>query len=276
MTLPTTFLFSQSSLTDFRDCPRRFQLRYLERLVWPAPQTADALEAERRLRLGQEFHRLVRRHQAGLPAAALTPLAAADPDLARRWQAYLASPYASPPGSVRRAELTLTAPLAGYRIEAQYDLLTGTPGGDWLIVDWKTGEDRSSRSRLEGHPQTVVYRALLVLAGSVLNGGRPIEPERITMAYWFAAGHRPPEVLPYSTARYARDGEALAAWIREVTSQPAGDWPTAADPGRCVYCLYRSFCARQVDLPTLDEFEAAGELDRALAEALDLVEEIEF
>lgn len=276
MTLPATFIFSQSSLKDYRDCPRRFQLRYLERLAWPVPQTADAVEAERRLRLGQDFHRLVRRHQAGLPAAALAPLAAADADLARRWQVYLASPYASPAGAVRRAELTLSAPLAGYRVEAQYDLVAGTPGGDWLIVDWKTGEDRSARARLEAHPQTVVYRAVLALAGGALNGGPPIAPAQITMVYWFAAGHRPPEVLPYSTAQFARDGETLAAWVREIASQPEGDWPMAADAGRCVYCPYRSFCARQVDLPSLDQFEAAGELDQALAEALDLVEEIEF
>ena len=114
MAIPHTFTFSQSSLGDYQACARRFQLRYLERLAWPAPQSADAAEGERRQRLGQAFHQLVRRHQAGLPAASLTPLAAADPELAGWWAAYLASPFAFPEAGVRRAELTLSTPLAGY------------------------------------------------------------------------------------------------------------------------------------------------------------------
>ena len=276
MAIPATFVFSQSSLKDYRDCARRFQLRYLERLAWPAPQSANAVEAERRLRLGQDFHRLVRQHQAGVLATALTCLTANDPDLARRWAAYLASPYASPPGSLRRAELTLSAPLAGYRLEAQYDLLAGTPGGDWLIVDWKTGEDRTSRPSLESHPQTVVYRCVLALAGAVLNGGQPIEPQQVTMVYWFAAAHRPAEALPYSQSLFEGDLQRLAGWIREITARPKGDWPTTPDEQKCAWCSYRSLCARQVDPLPPAELEAVGELADALPEALDLVEEIAF
>ncbi len=276
MTIPASFVFSQSSLKDYRDCARRFQLRYLDRLAWPAPQSADALEAERRLRLGQDLHRLVRRHQAGVPAAALAPLAAGDPELARRWNAYLASPYASPPGSLRWAELTLAAPLAGYRLEARYDLLAGTPGGGWLIVDWKAGEDRSTRAALEGHPQTVVYRCTLALAGAIPNGGRPIAPEQITMAYWFAAGHRSAEAFPYSAPQFERDRELLAGWIAAIAARPAGDWPLTADERKCAMCPYRSFCARQVAPLAPEELEAAGEIEDGLAEALDLVEEIAF
>ena len=35
-TLPAQFAFSQSSLQDYADCPRRFQLRYLDKLIYPA------------------------------------------------------------------------------------------------------------------------------------------------------------------------------------------------------------------------------------------------
>jgi len=276
MPIPATFAFSQSSLKDYRDCARRFQLRHLVRLAWPAPHLADASEAERRLRLGQDFHRLVRRHQAGVPAGVLTSLAAADSDLARRWTAYLASPYASLPGPVRRAELTLSAPLAGRRVEAQYDLLAGTAGGDWLIVDWKTGEDRTPRAGLESHPQTVVYRCVLALAGATLNGGQPIAPQRITMVYWFAAQHRPPELFAYGAPPFEHDLQVLAGWINEIAARPDDDWPMTADTQRCAYCPYRSFCARQVAPASLHELEAAGEIEEGLPEALDLVEEIAF
>ncbi len=278
MTVPANLVFSQSSLKDYRDCPRRFRLRYLEHLAWPAPQSSDELEMERRRRLGQDFHRLVRRHQAGLPAEALAPLAAAEPCLAQCWQAYLGSPYASPPGSVRRAELTLTAPLAGRRVEAQYDLLAGTPGADWLIVDWKTGQDRTPRRHLESHPQTVVYRAVLALAGQALNGGAPIAPERITMVYWFVAAHRPPEVLPYSAAQFDRDLRTLSTWIHEILSRAEDDWPPASETKLCVYCPYRTYCKREAERPTPDELEAAGEFPdpESLLAMLDQVEEMEF
>ena len=51
MSLPTNFQFSPSSLQDFNDCPRRFQLKYLENLSWPAPSAEPALEYEEYLQL---------------------------------------------------------------------------------------------------------------------------------------------------------------------------------------------------------------------------------
>lgn len=277
MPVPASFIFSQSSLKDYRECARRFQLRYLERLAWPVPQSADALEAERRLRLGQDFHRLVRRHQAGLPAADLTRLAAGDVDLDRWWRDYLASPYASPAGPVRRAELTLSAPLAGYRLEAQYDLVVGTPGGDWLIVDWKTEQSRPRREALQGRLQTVVYRFLLALSGATLNAGQPIAPERISMVYWFAPFPLQPELYPYGDAQYAADGRALSALIEEIAARPEGDWPQTAEERSCRFCAYRSLCERQVALPTAAEAEAAGEIEDLLTPGwLEQVEEIAF
>ena len=46
--LPGSFIFSQSSLQYYFDCPRRFQLRYIEHLAWPAVETEPVLENERR------------------------------------------------------------------------------------------------------------------------------------------------------------------------------------------------------------------------------------
>lgn len=278
MAIPATFTFSQSSLGDYRACPRRFQFRYLERLAWPAPQSADAAEAERRQRLGQSFHSLVRRHQAGLPAAALTPLAAGDAELARWWAAYLASPFASPTGTLRRAELTLSTPLAGYRLEAQYDLVAGTPGGEWLIVDWKTERQRPARPWLAQRLQTTVYPCVLALAGAALNGGRPIPPERISMVYWFAAYPLQAERFDYAAARFELDRARLAALIEEIATRPDDEWPRADDERVCRFCTYRSLCDRPLPLATFAELEAAGEADTALPLTIDWeqIEEVAF
>ena len=56
MTLPADFQFSQGSLQDYADCPRRFQLGYILRLAWPAVEAEPVLESERRQLQGQAFH----------------------------------------------------------------------------------------------------------------------------------------------------------------------------------------------------------------------------
>ena len=47
--LPPGFQFSQRSLQDYVDCRRRFELRYLQNLAWPAVEAEPHLEQEKRL-----------------------------------------------------------------------------------------------------------------------------------------------------------------------------------------------------------------------------------
>src|SRR5574341_339738 len=86
MPLPVPFTFSQSSLQDYADCPRRFQLRYIDQLAWPAVETEPVAENERRQQEGQLFHRLAQQHLLGLPAENLARLANT-PNLERWWLA---------------------------------------------------------------------------------------------------------------------------------------------------------------------------------------------
>src|SRR5258708_35176355 len=65
--LPPAFQLSQSSLQDFVDCARRFQLRSLMEQDWPAPPAEPLADAERAEILGKQFHLLVQRHSLGLP-----------------------------------------------------------------------------------------------------------------------------------------------------------------------------------------------------------------
>jgi len=68
MKIPDNFAFSQHNLQDYVDCPRRFELRYLKKLAWPAIQSEPVLAIERHMQLGERFHRMVQQHQSGLPA----------------------------------------------------------------------------------------------------------------------------------------------------------------------------------------------------------------
>src|SRR5689334_16318664 len=84
MPLPVPFTFSQSSLQDYQDCQRRFQLRYIEKLDYPATESEPALENELHLKEGEYFHRLVQQHLLNLPDARIARLATS-PNLQRWW-----------------------------------------------------------------------------------------------------------------------------------------------------------------------------------------------
>jgi len=64
--LPAGFRFSQGSLEDYEQCRRRFFLRHVAQLDWPAPATVEAEAWEAALGRGQLFHQLVHQDALGL------------------------------------------------------------------------------------------------------------------------------------------------------------------------------------------------------------------
>ncbi len=82
--LPAPFSFSQSSLQDYSDCARRFQLRYIDQLHWPAVESEPVVENERRMLEGQIFHRMVQQHLLGVPKEKLERMANSS-NLQRWW-----------------------------------------------------------------------------------------------------------------------------------------------------------------------------------------------
>jgi hypothetical protein len=237
---PTPFPFSQSSLQDYAECPRRFRLRYLDQLAWPAVESEPALENERRQQEGRLFHRLVQQHRLGLPADKLQRLANT-PDLQRWWANYLDHPL-DLPGHVLYTELSLSAPLAGHRLVAKYDLVAVLLGEKAVIYDWKTYQKRPRDERMVARWQTRLYRWLLVQAGAALNDGRAWLPEQVEMVYWYADHPGEPARFPYQAAQHARDGDLLVKVINEISTAPAYEMTEELE--RCNYCPYRSYCER--------------------------------
>jgi hypothetical protein len=160
--LPAPFAFSQSSLQDYTDCARRFQLRYMEQLQWPAVETAPVLENERRQIEGQQFHRLVQQNLLGLSAEKLERMAFTE-NLNRWWEHFLTD-NPVPEGSQLFPEMTLSAPLGQHRIMAKYDLVA-IKNGKAVIYDWKTYHKRPKDAWMSARMQTKVYCALLVESG---------------------------------------------------------------------------------------------------------------
>ena len=289
-----SFPFSQNSLQDYVNCPRRFQLRYMLRQPWPAVQSEPLDEYERLVERGRRFHQLVQRHSLGMTQEQLLQTLD-DPDLRRWWQDYLAHPPPDLPSAVRRAEVTLSTPLENApfdrahdkpgRLLGRYDLLALEPGQHTVspverravIVDWKTNQKRTPTAILAARLQTRVYRYVLVQAGTALNGGIPLLPEQVTMIYWFAQHPTQPEILPYDAAQHAADAAYLADLVTRIVAFAASgekEWPLTPDERQCRFCTYRSLCDRGVLPGPLADFDADEALD--LGVEFEEVEEIEY
>ncbi len=270
--LTAPFTFSQSSLQDYADCPRRFQLRYIEQLIWPAVESEPVVENEQRQVEGQIFHRLVQQHMLGLPAEKIQRLANSN-DLERWWQNYLSADLKLE-GYARFAEAALSAPIGKHRLLAKYDLIAIAQDGHAIIFDWKTYTKRPRNEWLAIRWQTRVYRALLAQAGAHLNGGRPIVPERIEMVYWFADYPNDPARFIYDSNQFKRDWAAIEKVIDEISS--AKKFALTEDEKMCRFCTYRSYCDRGKQAGTMDEAEAEMEAEYLFDVNFEQVGEIEF
>ena len=239
---------SQSSLQDYQDCPRRFELRYLKRLAYPAIESEPALENEKHQREGEYFHRLVQQHLIGIPAEQVGRLANTA-NLQRWWTNFidfgglkgLRGPRLYP-------EVSLSAPLGKFRLVAKYDLIV-IDRDHATIFDWKTYRRRPKNEWLHVRWQTRVYRALLVQAGAHLNNGKPFAPEQTEMVYWFADFPTEPARFPYKADQFKRDWDALTRIADEIASASTSlgaDYPKTDEVAKCSYCPYRSYCNRGV------------------------------
>jgi CRISPR/Cas system-associated exonuclease Cas4 (RecB family) len=253
--LTASFTFSQSSLQDYYDCPRRFQLRYIEQLPWPAIETEPVLENERRLQEGQTFHRMVQQKLIGLPVEILDRIANT-PDLSLWWKNYLGQNF-DIDNYERYTELVLASPIGTHRLLAKYDLLAIKSGQKAIIFDWKTNHKRPRDEWMVVRMQTRIYRALLVQAGSYLFGGIPIQPEQVEMIYWYANFPSEPVSFSYNATQYKRDWDALISMINEIDNHR--HFPLTEDEKKCAYCPFRSYCNRGGKAGNFDEAEAGRE-----------------
>ncbi|HNT25724.1 MAG TPA: PD-(D/E)XK nuclease family protein [Anaerolineales bacterium] len=285
--------FSQSSLQDFVDCQRRFQLRYLLRLAWPAVESEPVMENERHMRLGAQFHQMIHQHLLGVPSERLANMLH-DEILLGWWenyQAFLASDLGQALNAGQPTEFThlhpeigLASASLGCRLVAKYDLIVHTPSGKILIFDWKTSRHRPKRTSLSERVQTRLYPYLLVQAGAHLNAGQPIHPSQIEMIYWFANFPEQPESFPYDDRKYAADEGYINDLLAQILHKnaaasplPGSQFPLTSDEKRCRFCAYRSLCDRGVQAGTVDLMDLDDE-DTTIPITLDLeqIGEIEF
>jgi CRISPR/Cas system-associated exonuclease Cas4 (RecB family) len=269
-TLPIGFTFSQSSLQDYIDCPRRFQLRYIEGLKWPAVDTEPVMENEVQIREGQLFHRLVHQYFLGSPEEILTSLVSSA-NLVRWWENFVKYDFKLD-GYTLFLEEALRAPIDSFWMLAKYDLVAVHPYGKVMIIDWKTNKKRLRDEWMAARIQTKVYLAMMVHAGDSLNGGRKVIPDMVQMMYWYPEYPAQPSFVTYDSQMQKSTWKGLQELVREIAHHE--HFPLTSDIKKCAYCPYRSYCSRGVQAGRLEELEISEfDLDEIL---FDQVAEIEY
>lgn len=276
--LPLGFQFSQGSLGDFVDCRRRFQLRYLWKLSWPAVESEPILEHEKFMRQGAAFHHRVQQYLEGVKLERLN--AQSDDEILEEWwENFIKHAGFTQDKSLKGlfTEITLSAPLGDYRLVAKYDLLLFAEGRV-TIVDWKTSRVRPRRERLGKRAQTRVYPYLLARAGAALNDSVPLAPDQIEMLYWFTNFPTEPMRFDYNQALYQADETYLFDLVNTIQGLDADSYFLTSDEKRCRFCVYRSLCDRGIEAGPLDDTEAEWEGDELAELSFDFeqIGEIEF
>jgi CRISPR/Cas system-associated exonuclease Cas4 (RecB family) len=265
--------FSQSNLQDYVDCARRFELRYLMRLRYPAVEAEPIDEHEQHVQMGEEFHRLVNQHLIGIPVDKLTR-AINDDTLKQWWMNYLQYGLTDLPTGERYPELKLYTSIGGYRLMAKYDLLAFNVGEKFVIMDWKTSHQRTKRDVLMRRLQTIVYRYVLVEAGKQFNRGVTIQPEQVEMVYWFPQYPQQPEKFNYDHEQHEQARNYLTNLMDEI--QTRSQYELTPNLLHCRYCKYRSLCERGTAAGNIAAYEVDEKDDVLVLFDFDQIAEIEF
>jgi CRISPR/Cas system-associated exonuclease Cas4 (RecB family) len=284
MKLPTNFQFSQSNLQDFIDCHRRFQLKHLLHLAWPAAEAEPVLENERLIELGSRFHHLVHQLLLGIPVDELK-IPEQESELVLWWHNFqeaiteggdLHSAFLS--STNRYPEITITGRLGDTRLVAKLDLIAVLQDGTIQIFDWKTTQHVPRRTWLTERLQTKVYPYLLVKAGAFLNNGQSISPDQLEMVYWYPASPETLIRIPYSQNQFQADSAYLQSLVDTLQRLQDYEFPMTSDEQRCKFCVYRSLCNRGIEAGRLGDYENSSSIGEDEAFELDFseIDEISF
>ncbi len=277
MNTPDNFKFSASNLKDYLDCPRRFELRYLMFLEWPAIQSEPVLEREGFIEDGKTFHRIIYQHFCGIPAEKLTPFIKGN-NLSKWWRSFtIHQPHLLVDGK-RMPEFKVIVPFEGFILTGQFDLLIRTPENRMVIYDWKTTSGKPNLPAMRRRIQSRLYPLLISIIGQETLSMYSCTPDDIEMVYWFPDSPENPIYLNYSNYQFQEDTSFFKSLLNEIAVTEPGHFLMTPEEKRCLYCQYRSLCNRGVSSGDWNQNEESFnlDLDASIEIDLDLIPEIEY
>lgn len=253
MPLPSEFVFTQNNLQDFKDCPRRFQLKYLLKTAWPAPVSEPLEENEHLISLGTNFHRMAHQYFLGIPEDNISRWIIND-DLRLWWTSFIDHMPEGLPEN-RQPEYEISMPFNEYRLAAKIDLLAVEKGSRAVIVDWKTSQKPPSAAYLKKRIQSLVYPYLVITTGTALNDFQPFNAHQVSMLYWFPAFPDKTVSLQFDASWLEHTRSTLTRITGEITRMDQAVFPLTLDEKKCRFCRYRSLCERGVVAGNLSEMD---------------------
>ncbi len=268
---------NQSNLQDFLDCPRRFQLKVIDRLSLPAAYSEPIEIFEKSTQLGNRFHLICQQFFSGVDPVLLKN-SISDPDLQALWDNFL--PYGE---SLLQYHLypesLLSISFLDHKLIAKYDLIVEINPEQYLIIDWKTAAKKSPRSKLDKRIQTHLYPFIFSQAGNDLFPNNTISPAFIEMHYWYPLDSDHQELFPYSGEKHAKvknDLEQILIKINNSISERA-EFQLTDDQTTCQYCVFRSLCNRGTTAGTFEKSQLIEYEDLTSVQFdIDKVGEIEY
>ncbi len=233
---------SRSNVSSFLTCPRRFQLRTLERLAWP--DLALDLKQRQAVEQGQHFHLTLERYFSGLP---IDESAILDRQLLDWWRRFEQRGPTLPEGR-RLPEIRLSVPIGSHFLIGRFDLViieTRDSSPYAHIFDWKTSRPRSE-SDLQSDWQTRLYLAMMAQSGSALiEDGSLLQAGNITLTYWYTDEPNSPRRINYSQNQHDKNWSDICTIVDEIDSCLQEDqWPLTDNWSHCRKCAYQAYCGR--------------------------------
>ncbi len=231
------FTFSQSNLQTFSYCRRRFYLRYVRKLIWPAQLVNDQQFAQDK-DAGVRFHRIVHQYFLGFDQALLRKVAEADPDTRMvTWlEAFFDSQMSRLEGDLF-PEALYTISVAGRSLSAKVDLLQ-IENGSIKIFDWKTSRLLPKLTSLQKQAQSKVYP---LVVSRIFDGQKP---QNLKMVYWEA--NFPEQTIEINSSQpdWHHYELEITDTIKLILSLTGDEFVPTPDERKCTWCEYRSYCKR--------------------------------
>lgn len=246
-----SFQFTQSNLQDYLDCKRRFFLKHIQRLSWPAIPSEPVLEYELLLQKGVIFHRLAYQYYIGIPIDKLNMIAENE-GVSEWWSSFQG--YAN--RKIDKNALLLPERMVKIRREShliavRYDLLA-VSDDKIHIIDWKTSQQSFTLANARQRIQTRLYQYVIKQTDSFQGKSKPLA-NQISMSYWFAQFPEDVVDISYDEVAFNDDDQYFMQLITEIKAEKEADFVMTQNQIRCRYCVYRSLCDRGSEAGILND-----------------------
>lgn len=271
------FRFSSQSLQDYVECQRRFALRSIQKLDWPAEESSPYLAFEQFRQKGNQFHACIDQYFHHVDPKAIESRIT-DDELRQWWDSFLQF-MTGKNFTFSTSEILFQTNLNEHVLIAKFDLLVLQANGNFTIYDWKTTASKKEPNPkfLKEKMQTRIYPFVLSRSSNLANGKQAVQPAQVELVYWFPQFPDQSERFPYSSIQMQDDEKMIAGLMNEISQKTVADFPKTEDERRCRFCVYRSYCGCGKQAANIFEGEPEFDLDLSdLDLDMEKIEEISY